>query len=202
MSFHWDLQKAKSTFYSILAINNCYARYTYDSIRPYLSTSLYFSSTFIQRNDVTNADQHTTATRGNGAALTAQVWKPLALKTKDLLTFSNSHSFVIYCYCFLLSISEASHTAQNTQYVEKYYCTWQGGIFLQHHLHLIQKYYRIHYWTSKPTNKRAQQESRRFFKGSVLGVTLIVHAPEGVRPPKQPLLLTSHCLPIHVSSRH
>lgn len=32
-----------------------------------------FSSTFIQRNDVTNADQHTTAAQGNGAVQTARL---------------------------------------------------------------------------------------------------------------------------------
>lgn len=53
------------------------------------------------------------------------IWKPLAaltlaLKPKDLPSFSNSSSFVIYCCCFLLRISEVSHTAQNTQYAEKY----------------------------------------------------------------------------------
>lgn len=120
MFFHWDLQKFKYTFYSILTINNYYVQYTYDSTRFYPSTLLYFSSTFIQRNDVTNADQHTTATQGNGAALIARVWKPLAtlllaLKPEDPSTFSNSSSFVIHHYCFLLRISEASHTTQNTQ---------------------------------------------------------------------------------------
>lgn len=75
---------------------------------------------------MTDANQHTTGTQGNGAALIAQVWKSLptliilALKPKELPTFPNSSSFVIYCYCSLLSISEASHTAQNTLYVEKY----------------------------------------------------------------------------------
>lgn len=117
------------------------------------------------------------------------VWKPLAaltlaLKPKDLLSFSNSSSFVIYCCCFLLRISEVSHTAQNTQYAEKYL------------LHLVR-------WNISPSlfsfdtkvlqstlldqqthQQKNQQESWRFFKGSVLGVTLTVHAPGGVRAPK------------------
>lgn len=78
----------------MLKINNYCVRYTHDSTRSYPSISLHFSSPFTQRNDVANADQHTTATQGSGAALTAQVWKPLAtlivpFKPKDLPTFPN-----------------------------------------------------------------------------------------------------------------
>lgn len=112
------IYKAKCTFYS--TNNKYYVRHTCDLVRFYPKIFLYFRSTFIQRKYVANPDQHSTATQGNATIPTPQVWKTLAaialaLEPKDLPTFSHSSSFMIYCWCFLLRISGAPSTAQNTQ---------------------------------------------------------------------------------------
>lgn len=128
----------------------------------------YFSSTFIQRKDVTNPDQHPTATQGNA---TPQGWKTLAtitlaLEPKDLPASSNSSSFMIHCWCFLLRISETSHVAQDTQArsrcVEKYLLRLTSWNISPTSSSLDKldltstkcPSFKVHYWTSKTTTTK------------------------------------------------
>lgn len=195
------IYKAKRTFYS--TNNKYYVRHTCDSVRLYPQVFSYFRSTFIQRKYVANPDQHSTATQGNATVLTPQVWKTLAavtpaLKPKDLPAFSRSSSFMTYCWCFLLRISGAPCTAQNTQAhpqrVEKYLlCLARRNVsptsssFGKRDLTATKRpSFKVHYLTRKTDDnqKNTQQEPRGFFRRSVPVATPTAHTPGGAGAPK------------------
>lgn len=172
-------------------------------MRLYPQVFSYFRSTFIQRKYVANPDQHSTATQGNATVLTPQVWKTLAavtpaLKPKDLPAFSRSSSFMTYCWCFLLRISGAPCTAQNTQAhpqrVEKYLlCPARRNVsptsssFGKRDLTATKRpSFKVHYLTRKTDDnqKNTQQEPRGFFRRSVPVATPTAHTPGGAGAPK------------------
>lgn len=135
----------------------------------------------------------------------------LALKPKDLPTFSHSSSFMIYCWCFLLRISGAPHTAQNTQVhpqrVEKYLlCLPRWNIsptsssFDKLDLTTTKRpSFKVHYLTRKTDdNKKNPAGTSGIFQGlSSSCNTNCTHSWRGQRPQKRHSLLASHLLPNH-----
>lgn len=105
-----------------------------------------FTSTFIQRKDMTNSDHHSATTQGSAVVLTLQVWKTLASgnSNADARSQRLSHLQILVLSWWFAGASfwefrkhlVQLKTLRYKQCVEKYY-TSQDGAFLQHHLPLI-----------------------------------------------------------------